>query len=164
MSLLDSILWQQKGKRSQQRKIARPLLRETCRTYSQGNRLIRDAFVTSATFARIIMTNLGSMTIATAPVIRALDETVLTGMTGILFLQWLIGTFSRVREGRPLEKLTRRVSARFTEYGRQKEKTRQRDISASSAKEGTRRQRRVQVRNLHLRREDQTRTGSITTV
>jgi hypothetical protein len=47
------------------------------------------------------------MTTATALVIRALDETVLTRMTGILFLQWLIVMFSRVREGRPLEKLHR---------------------------------------------------------
>jgi hypothetical protein len=56
---------------------------------------------------KITMTNRGNTTIATALVIRALDETVLIGMTGILFLQWLIVTFSRVREGRRLEKLGR---------------------------------------------------------
>jgi hypothetical protein len=53
------------------------------------------------------MTSLGSTstTIAAGPVICALEETVLTGMTGILFLQRFIVTFSQVREGRPLEKL-----------------------------------------------------------
>jgi hypothetical protein len=51
------------------------------------------------------MTSLGSTstTIAAGPVICALEETVLTGMTGILFLQRFIVTFSQVREGRPLE-------------------------------------------------------------
>jgi hypothetical protein len=33
-------------------------------------------------------------------------------MIGILFLQWLIVTFSRVREGRPLQKLHRRGNRR----------------------------------------------------
>ena len=51
------------------------------------------------------MTSLGSTTTAEARVIRAQDQTVLTGMTRILVLQRLIVTFSQVRESRPLEKL-----------------------------------------------------------
>jgi hypothetical protein len=43
-------------------------------------------------------------------------------MTGILFLQWLIATFSQLREGRPLEKLHRRVSGRFIDMAVKKKK------------------------------------------
>jgi hypothetical protein len=56
------------------------------------------------------------MTTAVPPVTRALDQTVLTGMTRILVLQRFIVAFSQVRESRPLEKLhcyTREPAAPF---------------------------------------------------
>jgi hypothetical protein len=66
----------------------------------RGYRPTRDVSAGLVPCVKITMTKLGNTTIATALVIRALDETVLIGMTGILFLQWLIVTFSQVREGR----------------------------------------------------------------